>query len=61
MRQPFFLAKLYAQINQTKLLCFQKNKQTSIKKNFTGNRDHINKKQGWACLITVNADMVVAF
>ena len=30
--QPFFLAKWYAQINQPKL-CFQKSKQTSIRKN----------------------------
>ena len=30
--QPFFLIKRYAQINQPKLLCFQKSKQTSIRK-----------------------------
>ena len=40
-RQPFFFAQRYVQINQLKLLCFQKNKQTSIWKicNFTVNRD----------------------
>ena len=39
-------AKRYVQIKQLKLLCFQKSKQTSIRKisNFTGNWDHINKE-----------------
>jgi len=46
MRQPFFLLKPYARIDQPKPLCFQKSKQTSIRifLNFTVNRDHINKK-----------------
>jgi len=30
--QPFFLLKWYVQTNQLKLLCFQKSKQTSIRK-----------------------------
>ena len=43
-RQPFFFAA--KRIKQPKLLCFQKSEQTSSYKeiNFTGNRDHINKK-----------------
>jgi len=36
---------MYAQMNQLKL-CYQESKQTSKRKicNFTGNRDHLNKK-----------------
>ena len=32
-RQPFFVAKRYAQINQPKLLYSQKSKQTSLREN----------------------------